>query len=279
MTARRLPGLRYCEARATPAARNIQGLEHPTTAASCEAARRRIAGCSPATPRAASPAPHDRVRGDPFARDATGRARKELDPIKSHDNFFFVNRADLIRRTAAGESFKWLFFWGHTPKTPGRVDASCLSQWYPASFELDGVRYATAEHAMMAEKARLFGDDEAVARVLVAKSPAEAKAIGREVRGYVDEVWAAKRETAVLRGNVAKFDASDALREFLLSTGERILVEASPRDTVWGIGLGGANPAAQDPSRWRGQNLLGFALMEARRILREKTKKDPLDHT
>ena len=206
-------------------------------------------------------------------------ARKNLDPTKSRDNSFFVNRADLIRRTAAGESFKWLFFWGHTPKTPGRVDASCLSQWYPASFELDGVRYATAEHAMMAEKARLFGDDEALARVLVAKSPAEAKAIGREVRGYVDEVWAAKRETAVLRGNVAKFDASDALREFLLSTGERILVEASPRDTVWGIGLGGANPAAQDPSRWRGQNLLGFALMEARRILREKTKKDPLDHT
>ncbi len=181
-----------------------------------------------------------------------------------------MNRAELIRRSAAGESFKWLFFWGHTPKVPGKVDASCLSQWYPAPFELGGVRYATAEHWMMAEKARLFGDDEALARVLAAKSPAEAKAIGREVHGYVDATWAAQREAAVVRGNVAKFDASDDLREFLFFTGERILVEAAPRDTVWGIGLGRDNPAAQDPSRWRGKNLLGFALIEARRILRER---------
>ena len=178
-----------------------------------------------------------------------------------------MDRADLVRRQMAGESFNWLFFWGHTPKVVGRVDAACLSQWYPAPFEHEGVRYATAEHFMMAEKARLFDDREALERVLVAKSPAEAKAIGREVRHYVDSVWARRRFDSVVSGNVAKFDSSDELREFLLSTGQRILVEAAPRDTVWGIGLGRDNPKAQDPSRWRGLNLLGFALMEARSIL------------
>ena len=63
-----------------------------------------------------------------------------------------MDRTELVRRMAAGESFEWLFFWGHTPKPTGRVDASCLSQWYVAPFELEGVRYPTAEHFMMAEK-------------------------------------------------------------------------------------------------------------------------------
>lgn len=181
-----------------------------------------------------------------------------------------MDRTELVRRMAAGESFEWLFFWGHTPKPTGRVDASCLSQWYVAPFELEGVRYPTAEHFMMAEKARLFGDVEALARVLVAVSPADAKKIGRSVRGYVDTTWAAHRFEAVVRGNVAKFDANAPLRDFLLATGDRVLVEAAPRDVVWGIGLGRDNPLAREPSRWRGQNLLGFALIEARRILRAK---------
>ena len=178
-----------------------------------------------------------------------------------------MNRETLVRRVAAGESFKYLFFWGHTPKWAGQVDASCLSQWYPAPFVVDGTRFATAEHFMMAEKAKLFGDTEALARVLEAKSPAEAKAIGREVRGYVDEAWASARYEAVIRGNVEKFDARPELREFLLHTGDRVLVEAAPRDTVWGIGLGRDNPNAKSPSLWRGENLLGFALMEARAAL------------
>jgi ribA/ribD-fused uncharacterized protein len=178
-----------------------------------------------------------------------------------------MNRETLVRRVAAGESFKYLLFWGHTPKWEGQVDASCLSQWYPAPFVVDGTRFATAEHFMMAEKAKLFGDTEALARVLAARSAAEAKAIGREVRGYVDEAWASARYEAVIRGNVGKFDARPELREFLLHTGDRVLVEAAPRDTVWGIGLGRDNPNAGTPSLWRGQNLLGFALMEARAAL------------
>jgi len=177
-------------------------------------------------------------------------------------------REQLIGHASAGHAIDFLFFWGHTPKSPGTVDASCLSQWYPSAFTLDGTRYATAEHFMMAEKARLFRDDDALARVLAAPTPADAKAVGREVRGYDDAAWAAARSSAVVRGNVAKFDQSAELGAFLKGTGERVLVEAAPRDTIWGIGMGAANPKAKDPAQWRGLNLLGFALMEARRVLR-----------
>jgi ribA/ribD-fused uncharacterized protein len=177
----------------------------------------------------------------------------------------------LVRRAAAGEGFRYLFFWGHTPKAAAgdrAVDASCLSQWFPRAFEEGGVRYATAEHFMMAEKAKLFGDAEALAAILASKTPAEAKAHGRAVRGYDDRAWGARRSEAVVRGNVAKFAAHEDLRAFLLGTGDRILVEASPRDRIWGIGMGASNPDARDPARWRGQNLLGFALVAARARLR-----------
>lgn len=177
-------------------------------------------------------------------------------------------REKLVKHLAEGHAADFLFFWGHTPKREGTVDASCLSQWFPIEFSIDGVRYATAEHFMMAEKARLFRDDEALARILVAPTPADAKAVGREVRGYDDAAWEAARFAAVVRGNLAKFGQNEAPRAFLLGTGERILVEASPRDRVWGIGMGASNPDARDPARWRGRNLLGFALMAAREELR-----------
>lgn len=178
-----------------------------------------------------------------------------------------LTRQALAARVAAGETVDFLFFWGHTPAREGVVDASCLSQWYGATFEVDGVRYPTAEHFMMAGKARLFRDAAACTRILRARTPAEAKAIGREVQGYDDDAWAKARGDVVVQGNVAKFGQNAALGEFLRRTGKRVLVEASPRDTVWGIGLGASNPDARDPAKWRGRNLLGFALMEARTAL------------
>jgi ribA/ribD-fused uncharacterized protein len=170
----------------------------------------------------------------------------------------------LLEQMAKGGAVQLLFFWGHTPKREGLVDASCLSQWFPRPFAIEGVTYATAEHFMMAEKARLFGDDDALAEVLRAKSPADAKSAGRGVRGYVDAAWEAARFGAVVRGNVAKFGQNAELGAFLRATGDQVLVEASPRDRVWGIGMGASNPEARDPALWRGRNLLGFALMEAR---------------
>lgn len=176
----------------------------------------------------------------------------------------------LAAHIAAGNTVDFLFFWGHTQKSPEVVDASCLSQWFPRAFTADGTNYATAEHFMMAEKARLFGDETALERILEAATAAEAKKIGREVQNYDDARWARARLDAVVRGSIAKFSAHADLAAFLLGTGERMLVEAAPRDTIWGIGLGAANVKARDPSQWRGQNLLGFALVEARQQLRAR---------
>lgn len=175
-------------------------------------------------------------------------------------------RDSLVTHIAKGGAAKLLFFWGHTPKSAG-VDNSCLSQWFPAAFEVDGVRYATAEHFMMAEKARLFRDEAQLAAILEAKTPADAKAFGRAVQNYDDKAWERHRVEAVVRGNVAKFGQNAGLGAHLASTGDRILVEASPRDRIWGIGMGASNPDALDPAKWRGRNLLGFALVEARRRL------------
>ncbi|NEA51331.1 NADAR family protein [Streptomyces sp. SID10815] len=178
------------------------------------------------------------------------------------------SQESLIREVGAGARVKYLYFWGHRPRPDGRVGPSCLSQWWPAPFTVDGVTYATAEHWMMAGKARLFQDAEAERRVLAAGHPAEAKNAGRLVRGFDEDVWARERFDVVVEGSVHKFAAHPGLREFLLNTGERILVEASPVDRVWGIGLAGDDEAAADPARWRGPNLLGFALMAARERLR-----------
>ncbi|WP_157536783.1 NADAR family protein [Kitasatospora mediocidica] len=176
-------------------------------------------------------------------------------------------REELAALVATGVRPKYLLFWGHRAERDGRIGAGSLSQWWPAAFVVDGVRYATAEHWMMAGKARLFGDEEIVPRILAARTPAEAKKLGRLVRGFDDVRWDAARFDLVVAGNVAKFGQDEALRTYLLGTGRRVLVEASPLDRIWGIGLAADSELATDPARWRGLNLLGFALMEARRRL------------
>lgn len=175
-----------------------------------------------------------------------------------------LDRETLSARIEGGHTFEFLFFWGHRQKRKGRPDASCLSQWFPASFVVNGVRYPTAEHWMMVGKARVFGDDTACDAILAAPDPGSAKALGRRVVGFDEETWSAHRVDLVVEGNVEKFGQNAALRRFLLDTGDRVLVEASPQDRIWGIGLGADHPDARDPRRWRGMNLLGFALMEAR---------------
>lgn len=173
----------------------------------------------------------------------------------------------LIRAVRAGARVGYLHFWGHRPRPDGRIGASCLSQWWPAPFTVDGVAYATAEHWMMAAKARLFEDAAAERAALAAGHPAEAKKAGRLVRGFDEAVWARERFRIVVEGSVHKFGAHPELLAYLLGTGDRVLVEASPVDRVWGIGLAADDEAAMDPERWRGPNLLGFALMEARERL------------
>lgn len=106
------------------------------------------------------------------------------------NNEFFLNH--LIQQTQQGGQFKYLYFWGHTPKQAHIVDKSCFSQWFPAQFELDGIKYFTAEHYMMAQKAQLFHDDETFDQILKVTHPNEAKQLGRKVKNYDEQAWKEK---------------------------------------------------------------------------------------
>lgn len=179
-----------------------------------------------------------------------------------------TNLEELLSLENESLKIKYHFFWGHTPKNPDTVDASCLSNWYPSNFELNGDTYLTNEHYMMAAKANLFGDQEILKKILSCQHPGEAKKLGREVSNFNEEVWLEKRFQIVVRGCFEKFNQNESLKNYLLKTGHKVLVEASPVDRIWGIGMGKNNPDAEKPSRWKGLNLLGFALMKARSQLR-----------
>jgi len=117
---------------------------------------------------------------------------------------------------------------------------------------------------MMAEKARMFGDTHMLEKIVSSDDPKDMKAYGRKVCNFNIAQWEASSYDIVKRGNRAKFGQNEALKAFLRATGNAILVEASPRDRIWGIGMGRNNPDAPNPCKWRGKNLLGFALTEVR---------------
>lgn len=170
-------------------------------------------------------------------------------------------QSDLWDVTTKG---RFVFFWGGWP-----------SQWYPegekkklpASFLINGQKYTHAEQWMMAEKARLFGDDATLAKILKAKYPKAQKELGREVRGFNARTWDKHADRIVYEGNLAKFGQNEKLLELLFATGTKTIVEASPEDTIWGIGLLASDPRALDPKKWLGKNRLGKALMKVRKTL------------
>ena len=163
-----------------------------------------------------------------------------------------------------GKSVKYLFFWGHQPSKDGMVTKSCFSQWWLADFIVDNITYKSAEHYMMAEKARLFDQYEMREKIIETKSPAAAKKLGRQVEKFNVNTWEENRFEIVKKANFYKFSQHPELKEFLLQTKKRILVEASPVDSIWGNGLPFDHDNASNPKKWRGLNLLGFALMGVR---------------
>jgi len=175
----------------------------------------------------------------------------------------------LIDQVNQDRSIKFLYFWGHTNKHNEAVGKFCFSQWFEMPFSVDGVLYKTAEHWMMANKALLFEDFKSWKKIVNAHKPGEVKELGRNVLGFDEIVWRQNRYEIVVKGNIHKFNQHPTYAEYLLQTGDRILVEASPVDKIWGIGLSQDNEYADTPELWEGENLLGFALMEVRDFLKQ----------
>ncbi|MEM9547766.1 MAG: NADAR family protein [Bacteroidota bacterium] len=180
------------------------------------------------------------------------------------------SRVQLTKAFNQGQEMDFLFFWGHQSSKDGSVSKSCFSQWWMASFTEHEIQYKSAEHYMMAMKAELFDDIDMNEMILNSETPGKAKALGRKVRNFDADVWDANKYDIVKTANRLKFSQNPELHEFIIQTGNKILVEASPVDQIWGIGLAKDNTDATNPNLWQGENLLGFALMEVRDELTER---------
>lgn len=137
-----------------------------------------------------------------------------------------------------------------------------LSQWYKSPFEEDGIYFFNAEQYMMYRKAVLFNDEKTAARILRQSDPKKIKALGRGVKGFIEDIWDDYKYQIVVQGNLLKFGNNPDLLELLVNTGDAYLVETSPYDRVWGVGTKSTNI-----NDWNGKNLLGMALMDVRHIL------------
>jgi len=175
----------------------------------------------------------------------------------------------LTERFDYGEALKYIFFWGHTKKNGQDVGNFCFSQWFESPFEVNGVKYKTTEHWMMAQKALLFENNDIYEQIINCEKPGEAKEFGRRVLGFDEMIWNKHRFEIVRLGNIHKFNQNPDFGKYLLKTSNRILVEASPVDTIWGIGLTKDSRDVENIYTWRGLNLLGFALMEVRDFLKD----------
>ncbi|WP_276627963.1 NADAR family protein, partial [Fusobacterium sp.] len=113
----------------------------------------------------------------------------------------------------------------------------------------------------------LFNDNDIFNKIMNSKHPKEYKELGRKIKNFSDSKWNENKYQIVLKGNIAKFSQNEKLKAFLLNTGTKILVEASPYDKIWGIGLSAEQENIENPLTWNGENLLGFALMEVRDLI------------
>ena len=143
-----------------------------------------------------------------------------------------------------------------------------LSNWYPSPFTLDGVAFSSMEQYMMYRKAVCFGDDKVAAQILVTEDVAEIKTLGRLVSGYDESLWNGVRQIVVYEGLLAKFSQNSESGEQLKKAGNTVLAECAVKDRIWGIGLSMHDSDRLDRAKWRGQNLLGYALMMVREKLR-----------
>lgn len=185
-----------------------------------------------------------------------------------------MRNKDVIEAYDRGDKLDFIFFWGHTNKS-NSVNKTCFSQWYTDSgeFQDNDFVYGSCEHYMMLHKLLLMNgnnhSDPMVDKILEAVTTKEVKALGRKIKNWDEKKWNAEKFNIVVQGNLLKFSQDEELKEYLLSTGDKILVEASPFDPNWGIGLDSHAPNVDNPNTWKGDNLLGYALMEVRDKLKD----------
>lgn len=182
------------------------------------------------------------------------------------------NLEKLRKEYNAGEKLKFLFFWGHQPSKDGSISKSCFSQWWKSDFLENMDLYCCTEQYMMAGKSKLFNDEEVFEEIMKCKDPKKIKSLGRRVKNFNEEKWNKAKIDIVFKGNYLKFTQNKDLKEFLLSTGNRIIVEVSPYDAVWGIKMSENDEFVNNPLKWKGENLLGFILMEVRDKIREHSE-------
>lgn len=147
-----------------------------------------------------------------------------------------------------------------------------MSNWHPAVIWAEGIRFYTSEHYFMWLKARHFNDLKTMDAVANASHPGSAKKLGRQIVGFNDDEWVKVRYDAMVNVNIAKYRQNPELLKELLNTGDHVLVEASPVDKIWGIGLAEDNDLVLDEKNWQGTNLLGKALMEVRNYFKLEQK-------
>jgi ribA/ribD-fused uncharacterized protein len=157
---------------------------------------------------------------------------------------------------------KYVFFWN-----------SELSNWFPTKFRYKNITFFNSEQAFMWEKAIFFGDTATAALILKTPSPNQCKKLGRQIKNFNTDVWLREGYEIMIAVNMAKFSQNSRLKAILLSTGDKILVESSPYDKIWGIGLHHDDDKVLDERNWKGMNLLGKSLMEVRNNLKNKSNE------
>jgi ribA/ribD-fused uncharacterized protein len=150
-----------------------------------------------------------------------------------------------------------------------------LSNWYPVEFTYADIRYSSMEQYMMYQKAVCFQDERTASLIRKTDDVAKIKALGRQVSGYDENTWNGVRQIVVYEGLLAKFSQNEELNRQLLATSDATLAECAVRDRVWGIGLSMNDPKRNDKANWKGQNLLGYALMMARSYLLKTAQELP----
>lgn len=142
-----------------------------------------------------------------------------------------------------------------------------LSNWYPSKFTVNDVDFSSMEQYMMYKKAVCFGDKDMANKILATDDVAEIKAFGRLGANYNESYWNGVRQIVVFEGLTAKFSQNEGLKAKLKATDNSILAECAVKDRIWGIGLSMNNPDRLQIDKWKGQNLLGYALMMVRERL------------